>query len=201
MPEPLSLLAAAKKVAEFAELEWAHVQPYYRALQEPDGEGREVLLPKSIGRNIWAAHPHFITPLLIALATAGHPARSNAAVSWVYRLTPNGRRMNLDELPAGNVEPPVLREFVRYLTNPEAARQLRHIRFEPSELRVLFTTISGEPKIFRFHISLDKAPGNMRPRAPGISTEGRIEGHVIARIAENIAWRSTDTPFAMPVTL
>ncbi|MHC2108351.1 hypothetical protein [Methylobacterium sp. CM6246] len=196
MPEPMSLLAAAKAVAEIAELPWTQVLAYYRALQEPTGDGTVAWLPKSVGRSVWMAHPHFITPLLIALATAGHPERSNQAVDWVYRLTPNGRPRNLDELPAAGIEAPVLREFVRYLTDPAEARKLSFIRFEPSDLRVQFVPSKGEPATYRFHVSLDKAPGNMRPRVPGISPDGRIAAYVMAQIAQTIVWRTPDrAPF------
>ena len=193
MPEPFSLLTAAKLVADVAELPWAHVQPYYRALQEPAGDGQVAWLPKSAGRTIWMAHPHFIAPLLIAVATAGHADRSNAAVDWVYRLTPPGRRRNGSAVPEPGIEAPVLREFVRHLTDVDAARGLRHIKFEPSDLQVMFTPYEGEPTVYRFHVSLDKVPGNMRPRVPGISQDGRIAGHVMARIAESVAWREPNT--------
>ena len=74
MSKPDSLLAAARRLAEGAGLSWAEVQPYYRALQEPGGSMQTPWLPKSAGRNVWAAHPHFIARLLFALGGARVPA-------------------------------------------------------------------------------------------------------------------------------
>ena len=182
-----SLLAAAKRLAEIAGLQWSEVHPYYRTLQaEPSGEG---WLPKSQGRNIWAAHPHFITRLLVALAGATRPAEASQVVEWVQRLTLNGREILNDEEPAANSVSPIEEEFSSYLTNPQKAAELQRVEVQPDTHSIVFTRKTGEQVIFSINRGYREGAGDEPRKFRGIYSRGVIDGLVFVYLAKTVNWR------------
>lgn len=192
MNEPDSLLNAARKVAEIAGFPWATVQAYYKALQEPAGKDHLIWLPKSVGRNIWSAHPNFITRMLIALAATTNPAEASDAVRWAQELTPEGRKRYLTEEPAANI--PVLIEsaFFKYLVDEKAAAELANVEVHPDSKTIIFNMKTGQSVIYRPHYKIGE--GRDEPAKPfvGIQRRGIIDGLVFVFLSKSIKWRRSD---------
>ncbi|MGO4389455.1 hypothetical protein AB4Y85_18150 [Microvirga sp. 2YAF29] len=197
MKQADSLLSAAKQVAEFAGLSWSEVQPYYRDLQQepaysPAGEqiSPSNWLPKSQGRNVWAAHPNYISRLLLALAGTSQPSEARAAVEWTRDLTPEGRALYITELPAAGVPAPIEAELFRYLVDPKTADDLIHIEVQRDTQRVIIVTKSAaEPIVYR-------SAGSDADVLPKLSrliyTRGVIDGEVFRKLASSVKWRAYD---------
>lgn len=189
----VSLPTAVRSVADIAKMPWAHVLPYYRALQDPAYPEREAWMPRSKGRTICSAEAIHIAPLLIALAAAGHPARSNEAVEWVSKLTLNGRKRDKHE-SSDLRNNPVLKEIARFLSDSELAQKLNYIRFKRDELKVVFQLLQEDPLIYKFPVSLEKSAQNIRPSDQFVMHDGRLKGEFIRVISENIRWAHPDPP-------
>lgn len=194
MSKPDSLLTAAKRLAGIAGMSWSEVQPYYRALQEGDGSEGSGWLPKSLGRNIWAAHPHYITRLLIALAGADHFSKACETIEWARELTPDGRPRHLTEEPASGVPLIIEWHLSPFLVDPTAARELVNVEVRPDEGRIIFNTKSQGAIVFaRPHRPKSDADRVPRP-FQGIHRRGVIEGSVFVDLALRINWRTSDQP-------
>lgn len=183
MSKPDSLFAAAKKVAEIADLEWPEVHKVYRALQqEPD-----TFLPKSSGRNVWYASPNFITRLLIALAAARHPDEARKVVSWVRTLKPRGIPHAQAETDLSALE----QELFPYLVDAEKAADLESVEVHSDTRRVVVNTRSKGATFFY----TDPAASVDAPAPVSfIYARGVIVGEVFQKIAQNISWRLIDGP-------
>jgi len=198
-PQPHSLLAAARQTAEILGMPWADFFKYYRDLQiEPtfDEKGNQTSphnwLPKSQGRNIWAAHPNYIARLLCAIGGTEQPGLARAAVDWTRDLTPNGRQMHITELPAANVPAPIEEVFFRYLVDPQAASELANVEFRPDELTVIFNLKSGQPIVYARHNKHGEGRSDPPQRYNGISRRGVIDGLVFVFLARAVVWRRSD---------
>lgn len=197
---PDSMLAAAKKLASAASLPWAHVQKYYRALQEhvevgvakegwlpPDELPNHFTgLPKSKGRAVWAAHPNFMARLLVALAAADTPAGARRAVETFIVATENGEgRQNVEEALSSA------------LTKEDVGRDIESIEFYSDTARVSVNSKSRGPIwywIEEEELQRDGAtvPVNRQPAL--IRSRGVIDGELINILRSEIAWRHDDWP-------
>lgn len=192
MNNPDSLLNAARKVAEITGRPWSAVQPYYKALQGADNDSRDAWLPKSLGRNIWYAHPNYITRLLLALAATTNPAEATATMCWAQELTPSGRKRHLTEEPAANVPIVIESVFFKYLVDAEAAAELLNVEVHPDSKTIIFNLKNGEPVIYRPCYKIGE--GKDEPARPfvGIQHRGVIDGLVFVFLAKSINWRRSD---------
>lgn len=196
MREPDSLLHAAKQVAQIAGLPWSAVQPFYRSLQEPARVEGTAWLPKSVGRNIWYAHPNYVTRLLIALAGVDDPARAHEPVEWATETTPDGRKMYLSEKEAAGITPPIEHEFGRFLLNDAVAGTLDNVEVRPDLRSIVFNMKSHEPLVYRKYYAYREGPTLEPQRFKGIHKRGVIEGLVLNYLAKTINWRQpSDPPF------
>ena len=187
-----TLLVAAQKLAQIAGLPWAHVQPIYRALQQPGGEMNTPWLPKSSGRAVWMAHPNYITRLLIALACGGGAAQAHHSIEWAINTTPGGRAFRLDEKPAANIVPPIELEFFPYLVDHGPAADLVNVEFRQDENRIVFNTRSKGEIVFAQHFASGEGVTDEAQPFRGIYSRGVIHGAVFMMIANIIAWRRAD---------
>lgn len=191
MSKPDSLLNAARRLAQVSGLAWSEVLPFYRALQDNGGPSNDCWLPKSAGRNIWAAHPNFIARLMFALGGADSVSGAHEAVELARKMTPGGREKHLDEQDAAGVLAPLEREFFEVLTDFEAAMRLTEVEFrldrgEIAIVRHSGTTIYSVPKM--------KLPDE--PAGKMIYKRGVIKGVVFRAIASQTKWRLADqAPF------
>lgn len=190
--KPDSLLTAAKKVAEHSGLPWSHVQKAYADLQvEPtymSGEqvGPSNWLPKSVGRNIWAAHPHFVSRLLVALAAASDPSQSREAVQWTRDLTPDGRPLGITEGDHAGVVNPFEAALTRYLIDPAKAETLAYVEFVSDWRRVLIRDCNDREEVWA---SAEPAyPENN----PLIRFRGVIAGNLFLKLSQTVRWRRAD---------
>lgn len=191
MSKPDSLLAAARRLADATGLAWHEVQPFYRTLQEPGGSMNTPWLPKSVGRNIWAAHPNFLARLMFALAGAHSVADAHGAVETAHLMTPGGRQKYLDEKDAADVLSPLEREFYRYLTDYDAAATLEEVEFKLDRGEVVF--VGPETKVFSVPVETDEDETKY-PRL--LYKRGVIRGTVFRRMAHQTKWRLADqAPF------
>ena len=188
-----SLPTAVRSVADAAELPWAHVLPYYRALQTPVSPVREAWMPKSVGRSIRAAEPKHIAPLLIALAMAPHPGKANEAVDLVARLKLK-RDSQLSNNQLDHHSGTALEEIARFISQKKFADTINHILINRYDLTVTFILYQGDPIIYKFMISLDKLPGNHRPESPMFIPAVYIKGDFIRILCETIHWAKTEQP-------
>lgn len=180
-----SLLAAAKRVAEKSGLEWSYVQRFYRALQGAPNKG-DGWLPRSLGRNIWAAHPNYVSRLLVALAAADDPSDSIAAVKWAQGLTPNGRDFYLTERPAANVICPFEYQMSAFLTDASKAGDLVSVEFQRDRDTAIFNLRDGQALVFSSHPEAD--PQTERP-ATLVQKRGLISGDLFRALCEEVSWR------------
>ncbi|WP_273699644.1 hypothetical protein [Paracoccus sphaerophysae] len=202
MQKPDSVLDAAKKAADALGLPWADVQPLYRQMQAGD----DPWLPKSVGRKIFTAHPHYIARLLIAL---GFRSLTPDAANRIARgLAVEGRGMSLLDWPAANVTGCVEGAFARLLTSPEAAEAVAAVEFDPAEKRILIRYKNGHELRFA-PTSVGMWPANGDPfreailealgsdtRSPFYSV-GVITGAALAEISRSVSWRTGPSPIEM----
>ena len=158
---PHSLLDASKLLADIANIDWATAHRFYRNLQaDPDP-----WLPKSLGRNIWHAHPHYIARLLIALSMSESPEGATAAVNAVLELTPGGRGRYLTETDQSLVE----MALTQFLIHADQADNVERVEFDPVEVTVAIVFKNGTVTAFS------------RPEASA--------GPVLSALARAINWR------------
>ncbi len=186
-----SILNASKKLATVAGLRWAEVQPYYRALQESGGRYSSPWLPKSSGRQVWAAHPHYVLRLLIALACAPTPSDSHEAVEWVFDTLPGGRDRQMTERHAANRVPIIEQVLSAYLTNEEDAADLVQVEFQPDRQRVVVVTKSQGEQLFALPADESIAA---QAQSVGIVRRSVILGSVFVALQREIAWREDGNP-------
>lgn len=195
-----SLLSAAKKTTLALGLEWKDVQgPYAELLDTKNGDG---LLPKSSGRQVWAANPNYISRLLIAIAWRGSLLTCKESVLITWALTPNGRNLSIDEYPSSGSLNLIEGEFREYLVNIEAAKSLEHVEFDLTRRSIKFVSKSSEEKIFLpadditwrddepFSASIEAALG--KDTHARLQTRILISGVVFEEIASTVEWRISD---------
>lgn len=180
---PHSLLDAAKITAKALGLEWSVVHRYYRELQGPTNMDNGNWLPKSLGRNIWSAHPHFIARLIIALGSSSTPAEAFTNVTAISTMTPDGRQRSVTEWDTYFVE----RLIAKYLIEPSRLSSLDRIEFDPADNEVVFHSKDGSSERF-------EAPGSVRNWQRGFYWRGVITATVLETIAAEVRWRTYDTP-------
>lgn len=184
---PHSLLDAAKLTAHCAGLDWAIAHRYYRGLQGAGRSDAEVYwLPKSLGRNIWHAHPNYLARLLIAIGMTDEPELACAIVTFVAEFTPDGRERWLAEQIENHVE----HALAKLLYNPIEADSVDRVEFDPVELSVDVRYRDGRTSHFR------------RPGTKGhtelnatIYRRGIIPGAVFSGLSRSVHWR-IDAPLA-----
>ena len=188
MSPSTSLLAGAKLVAEAAKLEWAEVHKFYRDLQtEPSfvrGEqvGPDQWLPKSLGRNIWPAHPHFIARLLIALAASGEASGAREAVQWAAGLTRGGRETGFP-----SEQSPLELALARLLTDKAESATVEAVEFRMDVREVvIIRRRSGQT------VTFSDTAGPTAPR--GINWRGIIPSSVFQALNNTISWLSPGDP-------
>lgn len=176
---PHSLLDAAKITARAAYVEWATAHRYYRDLQGDPDRDPVVWLPKSLGRNIWAAHPHYIARLLIALGSASIPSDAAKSVTAIAAMTPDGRKRHIVEDDVYFVE----RAITSLLVDPEKLAKLDRIEFDPAD---------GEVQIIYQDETVDRfaQPGATRNWQRGFYWRGVIRATVLSTIASEVRWRT-----------
>lgn len=182
---PHSLLDAAKVVAQLAGLEWSTAHRYYRDLQGASRSEAEVYwLPKSMGRNIWHAHPNFLARFLAAIGMTEDPTLACAIVSSTWQFTPEGRERYSCEA----IEYPVEHFLAGLLGDPVLADAVERVEFDPVQLHVVARFRSGETKTFA-------APGSAgTTQVNGVIYRlGVIPGTVFSGLARTINWR-IDSP-------
>ncbi|WP_122519193.1 hypothetical protein [Pannonibacter phragmitetus] len=194
MNAPDSLLSAARKLADAIGRPWSAVQPYYKALQEPDLDQRTAWLPKSLGRSIWYAHPNYITRLLIALGGTTNPAEAHATLHWAQELTPGGRERYMTERPAADIPLLIELEFSKYLVDAEAASKLLSIEIHPDRKAIVFNQRDGKPTIFCLPGGADEIEGGAALPFIGIQYRGVIDGRVLVTLANTVKWRRPSQP-------
>lgn len=179
--QPESLLSAVKKTASAAKLPWPHVQKVYQALQAGD------FLPKSRGREIWAAHPNFIARLLVALAGSDVPAGARRAVETFLWATENG------EGGPGNLE-----DFLfRALSSEQDAADIESVEFFADTLRVCINTKSRGAVWFWIEVEELQRDGTAIPvEFPQalIRFRGVIDGELFRLLARDVTWRINGLP-------
>jgi len=179
-PQPDSMIAAAKKVAEIARLPWPAVQRTYRALQAAN------FLPISRGRSIWYAHPNLIGALLIGMAC---PEKAlGERVELFQKATPNA-----DGFEAMNFR----NALSRLLAVPDAAADLAHIVFEIDSDRVVVVTHGGDADCTEVETRYHADPDAYQRRAPLIQNRTVISGDLIRALQAQVRWRlPSDAPYA-----
>ncbi|CAA2101996.1 hypothetical protein MBUL_01461 [Methylobacterium bullatum] len=172
-------------------MQWSEVQPYYRALQENGGAANESWLPKSAGRNIWAAHPNFIARLMFAIAGANSLSDAHDAVEMANKMTPGGREKYLDEKDAAGILSPLERAFHVLLSDYEAAIGIQEVEFRLDRGEIAI--IGRETQVF----SVPNAqPESENEGVRLIYKRGVIRGTVFRYMAHLTKWRLTDqAPF------
>lgn len=189
---PDSLLKAARCLASIAGLPWSETLARYRALQEATQNDPVAWLPKSSGRNVWYAHPNFMTRLMVGLAAADHASGAREAVSWVFATTPNGREHDLTEKPAAGLPYPIEREFFKYLTDEAAAESLDRVEFQPDTGSVIFHLYGFDPVIYSHPVAYRESAAEQTKLFRGIYSRGVIVGIVFVYIARTVVWRRSD---------
>ena len=182
-----SLLDAVKLAASAAGLEWATAHRYYRDLQGgARSEAEDYWLPKSMGRNIWHAHPNYLSRFLVAIGMADDPNLACAVVSKVALFTPEGRDRYSVETTENHVE----RALATLLGDPAAADAVERVEFDPVEMVVELRYRDGSRKLFA-------APGSANQVALNgtIYRRGVIPGDVFATLSRTVNWR-VDSPLA-----
>lgn len=193
---PDSLLMAARKLAEAAGIPWPQVQKTYRALQEEqawlagEAHGPASWLPKSSGRNIWAAHPRYLSRLIIALACARDGSGAREAVQWTRGLTPKGRPLHLSEGDFPGLENTFEREMAARLTLADRAASLAEVEFIPEARTVIFTEVDGNTHLWA--LASDRpllSPALIRSR-------GVVDGDLFRALQSGVIWQRPDqAPF------
>lgn len=176
---PHSLLEAAKITAKAIDLEWSIVHRYYRDLQGDPKQDEGPWLPKSLGRNVWAAHPHYIARLLIALGSAATPTEAAQSVTTINRMTPGGRKRHLAETDVYFVE----KAISDLLLDPEKLLTLDHIEFDPTYRSVKIVFQDGS---FESFVEAGTSPNWQR----GLYWVGVIRASVLKDIAAEVRWRT-----------
>lgn len=200
---PDSVLEAAKKTAIALGLPWSEVQPLYRSLQsETDGGA---FIPKSAGRKIFTAHPHYIMRLLVAIGFSGTKISSHDANHITYGLAPDGGVMPQTAWPAAGVAGPLEVLFASLLMDQEQAKNVDSVIFDPSEKRITFYFCNGnvinylpassglwhdDDDLFRARI-LAALALNTKSR---VSFTVKILGEALAEIASSVIWRTSPSP-------
>lgn len=204
--QPDSVLEAARKTAAALGLNWSDLQPIYRDLQTNGEDGEASWLPKSQGRRIFTAHPHYVARLLIALGFRS-PKMSPSVTNFIaWGLTPEGRDLYSSEWPTAGHEALVIQEFGRLLSDPDAADTLAAVRFDPAEKSITFSYSDGsedrrfvpssggywrgDQDLFRQRVR-KLMDTETRDR---MSTSVVIDGAALAEISRTVAWRLTGSP-------
>lgn len=186
---PHSLLDAAKVVAQLAGLEWSTAHRYYRDLQGASRSEAEVYwLPKSMGRNIWHAHPNFLARFLTAIGMTEDPTLACAIVSTTWQFTPEGR----ERYSCESIEYPVEHFLAGLLADPVLADAVERVEFDPVQLHVVARFRSGGTKTFAAAGSAGTTQVN-----GVIYRLGVIPGSVFSALARTINWR-IDSPLKVP---
>jgi hypothetical protein len=185
MSEPHSLYAAAQKLATATGISWSELQVTYRALQEAP-RGKMIWLPKSVGRNVYYAHPWYIWRLLGAHFSCTDAESARDTIEWMKELTRDGKKYDLDEKPAANIPLPIEKEFEKYLTDVEQAKKLKDVEIQTDTHRIIFNfNTKDQNTIWSPALDVEDLPP-----APLVVKRPVISGDVFRDLAKNIRWRS-----------
>lgn len=186
---PHSLLDAVKLTASAAGIDWATAHRYYRDLQGASRSEAEVYwLPKSLGRNIWHAHPNYLARFLVAIGMTEDPTLACAIVTAAFQFTPGGRERYMVE----PIEHPVEYCLAGLLSDPAAADAVERVEFDPVELRVDVRFRDGTVKTFASPGSANETTLNAV-----IYRRGVVPGTVFSALSRTINWR-VDSPLKVP---
>jgi hypothetical protein len=191
MKTPDTLLEAAKATAIATDLEWSFVQKFYQALQRSNDD-TSAYLPRSKGRQLWVAHPNFISRLLVALAVVENPNGAVTAVDWSTSL-------DVDEVTSmhplgvarGTISP-LEAQMAMFLSNPKHADELDKVVFQKDCNKVVFCLTNGDKLSF----SAESASNaNSHLTSLKIQRRGVVSGETFQRLARMVHWRrASDKP-------
>jgi hypothetical protein len=201
---PDSILEAARKLARALQVPWPDLQKTYRKLQEQDPGNFLTWIPKSEGRQIWYAHPNFITRLIVAHAMSGDKISCSDAVLITHGLTADGVDFQ-PGYPAANHEAPLEEIFASYLCHPDRAAKLKRIELSSFDKTVAFVEDERTVECLRkpcrgieredaseFGKALKSVlDGDTFERLSKIAI---IDGSVIQELSEQVSWRFGNFP-------
>jgi len=123
-----SLKKAAEIAADCLEIPWKDVSKVYSSLLgNPDDQSDKPMLPKATGRRIWAAHPNFISRLLVGLASTDTHLSPYEACLVSFGLKQDGAAFGLTEGHAVGLRNPYESFMFEILTSRERASLLERV--------------------------------------------------------------------------